>query len=657
MCAKIAFEKFFPKEEPVETWEKFYKAKNPAITLCGKDAEFCWNGLCLPTNMAKLCPPVPACPDSAPIRLEDGSCQEPNSKAEPDKTFAKSGTTCASGLIMSPCPRYHGCKVNQKFCPGSSTNCVAKTGTCPTEITACQGDCESKALGLPQSVYVSQHQTVTLPISIDAQNNVRSMVTIPAGAFGKDAKVTIEPVSGNEWVNSESVVKVLSTPFRCKAEGASTKMNLTLNAPVDRKKYGKAIERDKKIRVDCRYQGVFTLRDFSEDAPCSGESTIFEDKVMFKVNPEGKCADIHWQSEEDDLEEAKEVVPGRYFLKFKKSGQCFHLFNSADNDFLYVFFKNVTDANSADACTIDETDKLSKFEKDVAFKQWILTTSFDSPDYCSLNNDLTLIQDQDICLATVSGASFSCVEKWNERKYLKIAVDSSGNNRFEARFPTCDGQTTYAFVNVPLPPPPVEAAEELGMCDAGQTGVNPCVVAGAVGGTLFVLFALGSFALWRLMRYRIKYRQEKELLDELADRAAELDEFAGGLGVASADEDVDMIANPLVIEMQELEEQIKRVNEDMGVQLERDAQQIDNLEMERQRLHAEIERVKKEMQKANQNSAPRRAAELPSFGGNPGATGGVAAGVGGPAANTVQTAKPTVRHDFGQVNRAKKKKL
>jgi len=277
-------------------------------------------------------------------------------------------------------------------------------------------------------------------------------------------------------------------------------------------------------------------------------------------------------------------------------------------------------------------------------KRYILTKSTAAHNECLVLSESSNIPDYDVCLAKISNGNHRCLATYEQRAVAAHAKDSAGNNRFWGYFP-CDGQV-YAFVNEKLPPPPVDAVAELGVCHSVD-GTNPCVVGGVVGGVLVLLFAVGIFALYRLSRYRTKYKAEKEHLDELADRAADLDEFAGGLGIA--DDDVDMIANPLVIEMQNLQEQIAKVQDDMGVQVERDVGKTDELEMERQRLHAEIERVKKAMAGMQANKAPARAAEIPAM--------HAAQRPGGGAAAVVSNAQVTVRHDFGQVNRAKKKKL
>jgi len=110
----------------------------------------------------------------------------------------------------------------------------------------------------------------------------------------------------------------------------------------------------------------------------------------------------------------------------------------------------------------------------------------------------------------------------------------------------------------------------------------------------------------------------------------ELDETHGGLGVA--DEDVDMVANPMVLEMQELEEHLRKLDQTMAVQEARDELAMDKLEVERRRLYSEIERVKKAMSSVEPKT-PSAAVEANAV---------AAAAVAAPA-----VAAPAERHDFG----------
>jgi len=50
-------------------------------------------------------------------------------------------------------------------------------------------------------------------------------------------------------------------------------------------------------------------------------------------------------------------------------------------------------------------------------------------------------------------------------------------------------------------------------------------------------------------------------MDHLKDQAADLDQFAGGLGMTDEAGEFDMVANPMVIEIETLQKQIETVND------------------------------------------------------------------------------------------------
>lgn len=90
--------------------------------------------------------------------------------------------------------------------------------------------------------------------------------------------------------------------------------------------------------------------------------------------------------------------------------------------------------------------------------------------------------------------------------------------------------------------------------------------------------------IYRLQRFRVKYLVNKAALAELQERARELDETHGGLGVA--DDEIDMCANPIVIQMAALSKQLEEVNVRLDTRAERDEQFMQWLEMEREKLQA-----------------------------------------------------------------------
>ena len=98
--------------------------------------------------------------------------------------------------------------------------------------------------------------------------------------------------------------------------------------------------------------------------------------------------------------------------------------------------------------------------------------------------------------------------------------------RLTGRIATCNKYQAYAFVNIPLPPPPPPGSEPYDWWKAWGVYVI------SIGCALIVFGAISSYVIWRLKRYRTKYKKKKAELTELQERAQNLDEYAGGIGVA-----------------------------------------------------------------------------------------------------------------------------
>jgi len=270
-------------------------------------------------------------------------------------------------------------------------------------------------------------------------------------------------------------------------------------------------------------------------------------------------------------------------------------------------------------------------------REFFLTQT--TPDQCASQEALSssIIDTVDICLATVDEQSqqWQCVLSYTERQLTPVWIDAGlPPAQLTALISTCDNQV-YAFAHMPLPSAPSSSGsgESLWQQWGRIVVISVCVV-GA-----FLIIA--TYVVSRLVRYRRKYKENRAKREDLQEHVRELDETHGGLGVA--DEDVDMVANPMVLEMQELEEHLRKLDQSMGVQEARDELAMDKLEGERRRLYSEIERVKKAMSSVETKS-PTAVVE---------ANAAAAAAIAAPA--VVSSAE---RHDFGAtaqpLRRAKK---
>jgi hypothetical protein len=227
---------------------------------------------------------------------------------------------------------------------------------------------------------------------------------------------------------------------------------------------------------------------------------------------------------------------------------------------------------------------------------WVLTRDPLAPDLCSLNGGVRDIESLDICLANANVGCVAARDNRLARHYWESPTSSVLKSRMRGKYQILGSDAVFIEAKIPPAVPETLLVVTWWQQYGGAT-------IGWMSGTI-VCGILAVFVIWRLYRYRQKYREEKEHLDELQDRVAELDEFAGGLGVADAEDDVDMVANPMVIEMEKLQREIRLLNAEMGGQADEDAEEIDHLELERQRLYAEIQRINGEM--AKQNAVPEQ---------------------------------------------------
>ena len=215
-------------------------------------------------------------------------------------------------------------------------------------------------------------------------------------------------------------------------------------------------------------------------------------------------------------------------------------------------------------------------------------------------SDVNAISAGDICLGAFDAATatWSCVYG---DYYYRLAnppwTTTSGRatNRMQSPLPSCSA-AAYAYIYdeqvQPIPP-------------AGPTCDVWCQYEGLILGLVIgisVFLIVSAYIIWRLIRYRRKYIANKKENAALSARARHLDEYAGGLGLA--DEEVDMVANPLVIEMKALEDRIARTSkgglEDANG--EKQLHTIRELEEEKKRMYAQLVALREQL-KAKQTAA------------------------------------------------------
>jgi len=526
-------------------------------------------------------------------------------------------------------------------------------------VEVCPKDCFRDVAATAQTISVPLLSPTKVDVSVDALGIPRTQLLIPSGAFGESSYIVIEPVPMSELDGGDRAFAdiVLSTPFRCRvgslSEDEQFDINVTVNAYVDRKRYfGGANADDQDADSDddsadgplvpCELQATYSVSYDAEDkSACSGSAVVTDTTIELDM---GSCDDDYNFEAELTSRDIRTFFDG----KTSESCLCFTV-TKTDSDYdkkklwcaLFIryaggvdvrFFGGTNNATQCPAGTSTGGLRVYRLTRDV-------TESDDACESATSSANSAFVLPENMCFGFLRDNEWQCIQGRDERIANPVWDDNSGTppDRVSSRFPSCE-EDVYAFLQIDLPPEPIKKKHVLSWWEKYR------VIILSTSGSFIFFLILSSYALSRLIRYRKKYKQQKQELNALHEKAKELDEYAGGLGIA--DEEVDMVANPLVVEMQELQDQIDKVNKEMNLQEQKDEQEMDGLERERRRLFDEIKRVKDEMAKA-QKAAPTRTTEQ--------APAPLLAAVGPTSSSTALTNTP-VRHEFGQMQRGASKK-
>jgi hypothetical protein len=626
-----------------------------------KGGKVCPDGMCVPSW--SLCGPVPRCPAHNPLRCSDGGCYKHNST---DLCAVKETGVCEDGRAAKAdgrtgCPPFDGCALSAPFyCPGKTNMCVKDAAACDAQTAlACKDDCDRDSAATHQVFFVHPKNDVTVEVSLK-DNVPRSRLMIPAGAYTRAMPFRVHPITMRQ-MGGQYARNVLSSTFRLgvinSKDNLAMRLNSTFEAAVDRAMYnsgGAAVQDVQESDVTCDLQADFSLAD---EKNCLGSASITADGVQLYVRRQGtfcQSKEVHIVTKHvsvvdayvKDTKESLTCVCGVEQDSTNNKGQCY--LAKRTNMEVKLFYSNATETFKKNnityfACPSDKAGVTAEQGDDKVktadAQHFTLRITPDSADVCAVSTDSTLINDFDICLGKVAGAvaPIGCRESRFDRSRDGYWTSEASSSRLRGRFRLIDNSAqSIGFAKVDLPPPTLEINTARTWWD-DYGGVTT----GLIFFFLFLFAGLG-FALFKGWKYVKKYRNEKDLVDHYQDKIAEQDEFSGGLGMADAEDDIDMVANPLVIEMQELQEEVYKVNEQLNGQAEEELGNIDNLELERQRLYAEIQRIKDEMAKAQTTSKPTRVIETQA--------------AAAPAAAAAPKAAQPVKHDFGQARANKKKK-
>jgi len=221
----------------------------------------------------------------------------------------------------------------------------------------------------------------------------------------------------------------------------------------------------------------------------------------------------------------------------------------------------------------------------------------------------------DICLAyvyyidTVNWAGWKCVDATETQRLANPVRDIKSNytdayNVVQGNFYYCNTTgssdlygtgSIYGFVHAPA------RRTDLGGSDPDTFWRDNLIwiVLGICG---FGAIAAGvAYCAKRLHRYREKYKAESEKVAKAQEEVDNMEQFGGQAG--NKDEALEMISNPMVVQMQQMQARLDRKNAEVLAE-EKDQREkesaarqdhIGNLQSDRDKLQAELEKLKAEL--------------------------------------------------------------
>jgi hypothetical protein len=233
---------------------------------------------------------------------------------------------------------------------------------------------------------------------------------------------------------------------------------------------------------------------------------------------------------------------------------------------------------------------------------------------------LTSTQLLDICLGQlfqipdIGFSAWRCILNAGERAANPSAVRPNNADPIHLLtfpIPTCSPIATastgaqiypiYAFIHQPVRNPNIAD---------GQSWVQAnllTLLLVLVGIVVFLAFLI--YAINRLHRYRGKYHEERIAVQKQQEEVDEMEQFGGHAGVK--DDEVEMMSNPMVIQMKDMQAQLDAKNQEMRLaEQQARAQQsavrqdhINNLQHDRDALAMELERLRQELSAQNAAAA------------------------------------------------------
>ena len=631
-------------------------------STCAAVAQFpCANGLCLWSQSAaavSMCDAVPACTAAYPVRCGDGRCV-----AESAASSCGVLATCEGGAVRcgdgscrpsaSLCVPVNGCPASLPFfCPGASTQCVLSSSQCSaTALLAdahpssrrllqttvavagsqvCAENCDRDRVASHQDVSVALQRQTTVDVSVDSAHVVRTQIVIAAGALAPAVSVfSVTPVATSALTSATTpfASTILSSPFACSTDQPTLAFvaNLTVNAAVDLQlpsgssSVASASTTTSSTVTPCALTtgtgaafGASAYAYGGENSTCTGSLQLTTTGISLQWTSGCTSPDRGLALTGMLTSIASSSYAAGFTAGYGATCLCYNVTTTSSSSYpagsQWCMFASHASSSSAyiAAWSISSASTRCPGPLESAASNHFLQLSPPASlalSCTSSTSDIDAISASDICLGRFDAATATWACVFPDYAYRSAnppwtTTTGRATNRMQSLLPSCSA-AAYAFMYSPL----VAPVGPPGPTCSIWCQYEALILGLSIGITCFLV--VSAYIIWRLIRYRRKYLANKKENEALSARARHLDEYAGGLGLA--DEEVDMVGNPLVIEMKALDDRIARMSKggNMDLEGEQQVRLIREMEEEKKRLYAQLLQLREQVKAKQTAQGPK----------------------------------------------------
>jgi len=621
------------------------------------------------------CQPVLTCPNSSHVRCADYSCAAHadlcppifscNSTAPficPDLTCARNKTACSSTV---PCPEESpimcpngACRKELSLCEGERIEPVCAEG----EILCFDGACRASALDCIRVQYLNKHPASSTfnPAALDGDTQV-------CDNEGNTKLAVCSDGSCVPLLMKDSLCKPLpacptSKPKRC-SNSQCVAASATCPDAITCGDLSNTLAVDGICRADAAFIGggfcpqTAPFKCSSPVPPCSqatlsslctvDEQTCNEasqivttqnartvptciddcnrdvrvETQTFDLQPNSDSTHVIAVSEIDLSVRAELYFPAGSIVPADGSNPVFQVEQVSDLElrsainYIHRSRQGDFDGVPCNIFSMEQTTLSPAFKCSANQDPFSLKVQYTSRiDNSDLINPGTP-NKTDICLAVINPASASwvCVAEYvTERNDQPITNTSETRfvGRGNAFFDSCkdkDG-SQYIFAFAHIPKQASTSSGESKLIYLIQVIVVICVVVS------LVMVLLIAWCTQRAGRYRKKMKKVQEDNKNLDELILDKKMYEGGLGAAGKDEDIDMVANPMVVKFKSLQEQMQEYQATTGYyqkERKKHSEQIGRLMDQKQKLQEAVKKLKLQLEEQrNRVQAQKKLREM-----------------------------------------------